>query len=94
MTDGTETPTYAQPTPRCSVCNETGTVTLTADQVRGYEAWKRKEGRIQDLLPDISVPLREQIMSGTHPDCWESLFNPTECGTDCDGSSHPGLWCR
>lgn len=87
-------PTFAQPTPKCPVCGETGNLTLTEDQVARYDRWERKEGRIQDLLGDVSVPLREQLLTGTHPDCWSSQFAEKECDIDCDGSSHPGLWCN
>jgi hypothetical protein len=29
---------------------------------------------IQDSFKTMSVPLREQIISGVHPDCWVSMF--------------------
>lgn len=33
---------------------------------------------IQDAFPDLAVPLREQIITGTHPECWDKVFNKTE----------------
>jgi len=28
----------------------------------------------QDSFPDMPVEIREQIISGTHPDCWKEMF--------------------
>jgi hypothetical protein len=85
---------FAQPTPKCTICNEVGTVILTENQVARYDRWKKREGFIQDLLPDLDAPQREQLMTGTHPDCWKSQFAEEECDIICDGSSHPGLYCN
>jgi len=85
---------FAQPTPKCTICDEVGIVELTEDQVTRYDRWQKKEGRIQDLLSDLDAPQREQLMTGTHPDCWKSQFAEEECAIDCDGSSHEGLYCN
>ena len=57
-------------TPRCSICNETGSIAFTADQIADLEAG----AFIQDAAPELSDPVREQFISGTHPKCWDSLF--------------------
>jgi len=28
----------------------------------------------QDAFPDLLAPIREQIISGTHPECWNEIF--------------------
>ena len=28
----------------------------------------------QSAFPDMSIELREQIISGTHPKCWDEMF--------------------
>jgi len=29
---------------------------------------------IQDSFKTMSAPLREQIITGTHPECWQAMF--------------------
>ena len=56
-------------TPVCFMCNKEGFVEVSSE---GYMA--RKKGLlIQDAFPDLDKSLREQIVSGTHPKCWESM---------------------
>ena len=56
-------------TPVCFMCNKEGFVEVSSE---GYMA--RKEGAlIQNAFPDLDKSLREQIVSGTHPKCWESM---------------------
>jgi hypothetical protein len=31
---------------------------------------------VQDAFPDLDRQLREQIISGTHPECWTKMFAP------------------
>jgi hypothetical protein len=33
---------------------------------------------IQDALPDLDKALREQMMTGTHPKCWELMTQEEE----------------
>jgi hypothetical protein len=33
---------------------------------------------IQDALPDLDKSLREQMMTGTHPSCWELMMHDEE----------------
>ena len=30
---------------------------------------------IQDIFPYLNADQREQIMTGTHPSCWNQMFN-------------------
>jgi hypothetical protein len=33
-----------------------------------------KKKHVQDAFPYLSAGEREQIMTGTHPECWEKMF--------------------
>lgn len=61
--------TVLMKTPACSICNKTGSVEVSAD---GYVA-RKKGALIQEAFPELDKALREQILSGTHPKCWESM---------------------
>jgi len=56
-------------TPICVMCDKGGFVEVSSE---GYMA--RKRGAfVQEAFFDLDVSLREQIISGTHPKCWESM---------------------
>jgi len=56
-------------TPICVMCNKEGFVEVSSE---GYMA--RKRGAfVQEAFFDLDESLREQIISGTHPKCWESM---------------------
>ena len=61
-------------TPTCGWCGYKGELEVpTAGLVA------RKGGAlIQDAFPEMSRPEREQIVSGTHPECWEKMFGGWE----------------
>jgi hypothetical protein len=62
--------TVLMKTPTCRMCGKGGTV-----EVDGQDYLKRTAGAlIQDAFPNIAPPLREQMMSGTHPECWSRMF--------------------
>jgi len=56
-------------TPKCLMCNTNGFVEVFSE---GYMAHKRGAA-IQEAFPELDKSLREQIISGTHPKCWESM---------------------
>ena len=63
-------------TPQCYQCGDIGEVALTTEESIGYYNWK--EGivdYIQDAMPTLPKELREQLKTGTHPKCWEEMFN-------------------
>ena len=33
---------------------------------------------IQEILPNTTADERELIITGTHPECWEAIFNEDE----------------
>jgi len=57
-------------TKMCIVCKNMGVITLWADDVDRY----LNGAMVQDAFPDLMAPAREQIVSGTHPECWNKLF--------------------
>jgi hypothetical protein len=79
---GVELPPLDQPvidtadvqTKTCVVCGQRGVVSMP------YEAFLRWErgAFIQVAWPEGPADLREQLVSGTHPKCWEQLVGPEE----------------
>jgi hypothetical protein len=65
-----EETTYVVETPQCIRCGEGGSVEVP---MKGFLI-RQLGGLIQDAYPDLDLPLREQLISGTHPKCWEELF--------------------
>lgn len=57
-------------TPNCPVCKESSVVPVKADAL---EAWNNGM-YVQDAFPDFDAGKRELLMTGTHPECWDSLF--------------------
>lgn len=63
-------------TPRCIECHQYGKVVV---QFSDYLKFDRPDRPlIQDCFPSLSRELREQILTGTHPECWEKMFPPEE----------------
>jgi hypothetical protein len=56
------------------LCGKTSTSDLTDDE---WEA-VRQHKYIQDALPNRSPEFREQVISGTHPACWDAAFGEDE----------------
>lgn len=57
-------------TKECMFCGKPSRIELTATQ-----AGDLADGRpVQDVLPEMPRPLREVIISGTHPECWDNAF--------------------
>lgn len=67
----------------CIYCGDTGMVTAKTEQVLKYI----EGAHVQDAFPEMDVSLREQIISGIHPDCWNKLF-PTHEETAEIGASY------
>ena len=61
-------------TKRCMQCGQQGTMTVWEDDYQRY----LNGAHIQDAFPDLLAPAREQILSGTHPQCWEEIFRDIE----------------
>lgn len=54
----------------CGVCQEVDTIEV--DSV-GYGKWCAGEF-IQDAMPELDADKREQLISGTCPECFEKMF--------------------
>ena len=72
MSDTQPTATYV--TPPCIVCRQTSHIQLPAHTAAALSAG----APVQDLLPEMPRPEREQLVSGTHPACWVTRFGDDE----------------
>lgn len=57
-------------TRRCAVCHKTGTIMVDEQELLDY----LRGNYVQDSFKSMSAPLREQIITGTHPECWQQMF--------------------
>ena len=64
-------------TPQCINCGQIGYIEDVKE--KDYKVWieidKSIRPKIQDLFPYLNADQREQIMTGTHPACWNQMFN-------------------
>jgi hypothetical protein len=51
------------------MCGKGGFVEVSSE---GYMA-RKKGASVQEAFSELDMSLREQIISGTHPKCWESM---------------------
>jgi len=65
-------------TRQCFHCGKRGELQIPSpDYFAGIK--KLEEGAlIQNAFPTLSTEQREQIISGTHPECWKKMFPPRE----------------
>ncbi len=66
--------TYVVTTPTCFVCGKDGEVEVP------MEGFLRRQlgALIQDAYPEIGKDLREQMLTGIHPQCWEATYGSME----------------
>ena len=57
-------------TRRCPVCFKTGTIMVDENELFTYLGGEY----VQTAFKSLTIPLREQIISGVHPDCWQQLW--------------------
>lgn len=57
-------------TRRCPVCFKTGTVMVDENELFTY----LRGEYVARAFTSLSVPLREQIISGVHPECWQAML--------------------
>lgn len=62
-------------TPPCPLCHKRGFVKVDAVE---YLKWQDSDLNIQDAMPSADADTREQLISGTHPECWNKLFGEDE----------------
>jgi len=63
-------------------CNQDGHVEMTYDQYNTGKALYEKGALMQEAFPNLSLEMREQLISGTHPDCWVEMWSPRESQYD------------
>lgn len=61
-------------TKRCIQCGMEGYIDAPEDEIKKYE----NGAHVQDAFPDMSYGDREQIVTGTHSECWSQLFGRAE----------------
>jgi hypothetical protein len=74
-----ENGTLTVTTTPCGFCGNPGEVSVPEDE---FFAWADDMVLIQDAMPNIAKERREQLKSGTCPDCWEKYF-----GLPADGET-------
>ena len=57
-------------TRRCPVCHKTGSIMVDESELLQY----LRGNYVRDSFKTMSAPLREQIITGTHPECWQAMF--------------------
>ena len=58
-------------TPTCFACGEAGVLYVSLPNLLAWQAG----ALIQDAFPALNVDAREQLISGTHPACWDAMFS-------------------
>jgi hypothetical protein len=61
-------------TRKCLHCNKPGFLSIDEDELFAYLTGQPA----QEAFKSLSNPIREQIISGTHPECWEKMFAYSE----------------
>lgn len=64
--------TVTVPTPPCFLCSKGGALELTQVEASAVQARQP----MQEAMSERSAAEREQMISGTHPQCWEDMFGP------------------
>jgi len=57
----------------CPVCMMCGQGSMVEMPMEAYLRWASGE-HIQNVLPEMSAARREQLLTGTHDECWDAMF--------------------
>lgn len=60
----------------CPFCETTHIVELNEKQYEQYIKWKSNHIRLQQI--DAPADIREMLLSGICPDCWDNIFDEEE----------------
>ena len=72
---GTMTITFIElECPPCIRCHKSARLVVRKDDAKAYIAG----AFAQDAFPNMSAVEREQLISGTHPECWDEMFAGSE----------------
>jgi len=66
----TDTDSIYVKTPSCRVCGHSDFVAVRESDLERYNAG----ALAQEAFPEMPIERREQLISGTHPECWKKLF--------------------
>lgn len=58
----------------CCQCGYSSSFAVTTLQAAAYQAGVP----VHEVFPAMPADVREMLISGTHPECWEALFGPDE----------------
>lgn len=64
----------------CAVCGRISQLGLSTAELAQYGLWQSGEIRIQDAFPHWYPEMRELLMTGTHPSCWNEMTANEEDG--------------
>ena len=57
---------------KCPHCGKISTLEMTNEQ---YEQYISGDSYIQNIFPNWSPAIREMLITGICPDCWDKMFN-------------------
>ena len=77
-------------TKTCMHCGNNGLLVLDSNQVLAYANGEA----VQTAFPDLSVGLREQIITGTHPECWDEMFGKHDEEETEESNYFEELWAE
>lgn len=58
----------------CSLCGKESIVEVPK---AGFDAYKAG-AHVQNAFPHLHANVREMLISGTHPECWDKMFPPED----------------
>lgn len=61
-------------THKCFCCGQIGFVVVRSDDFNKYA----DGALIQEAFPEMPMDRREQLISGTHPECWDKMMKGDE----------------
>ena len=61
-------------TPVCFHCHKDGSVIIEATDEQLDEWCSSNRRHVQFIFPELSAEIREQMISGTHPVCWDEMM--------------------
>lgn len=70
-------------TRKCPVCLKGGTITVDENELLTY----LRGEYVQTAFKSLTIPLREQIISGVHPECWQELWGEERVNANADDYS-------
>lgn len=65
------------PTETCFLCREEGTIEVIRKDWHEYQ-WDSPRKQVKDYFPYLDVSGWEQIISGSHPNCFDNMFGEEE----------------